>query len=119
MRKLLGALTLVLAPLTLASATLVASAAQAGEMKPAHAHGIELKGVTGVAYYTVDSGQYHVVAVLAAEGGGVPVRVSTMLDPGQSFTISVPGAIGEREAVVEIARRGDTVAVSPAVVALN
>jgi hypothetical protein len=113
MRSFLSALALVLAPLALASA------AQAGDMTPAHAHGIELNGVTGVAYYTVESGQYHVVAVLAAEGGNTPVRVSAMLNPGQSFTISVPGAVGEREAVIEIVRQGDAVAVSPAVVALN
>lgn len=109
MRRIAYALALALAPLT----------AQAGELEPAQAHKIELNGLNGVAYYTVEDGQYHVVAVLASGEAGAPVRFSAMFEPGQGFTIAVPGPVGERESVIEIVRQGDIVAVSPVVVALN
>ena len=109
MRRIAYALALVLAPM----------AAQAGELQPANAHKIELKDVNGVAYYTVTDGEYHVVAVLASGEGATPVRFSATLEPDQRFTIAVPGAIGEREQVVEIVRQGDSIVASPVVVALN
>jgi hypothetical protein len=114
-RRVFSALALAIA---LAPA-LAPVATQAGEMRPAHAHPIELKSVTGVAYYTVEAGQYQVVAVLAADDSAAPVRFVATLEPGQRFTISVPGAVGEREAVIEIVRQGDTVIVAPVVVASN
>ena len=109
MRRCILAILLALSPL----------AAQAGDLKPSQAHSIELNSVHGVAYYTVENGEYRVVALLAASEGGIPVRVATTLTPGQRITVAVPGAVGAREAVVEIVRDGDTVAVSPIVVALN
>jgi hypothetical protein len=116
MRRAFRALAFAIA---LATPALAPVATQAGEMRPAHAHPIALKGVTGVAYYTVESGQYQVVAVLAAGESAAPVRFAAMLEPGQRFTISVPGAVGEREAVIEIVRQGDMVIVAPVVVASN
>jgi hypothetical protein len=108
MRRLLLASVIALSPV----------AAQAGELKPTQAHSIDLNGVHGVAYYTVEDGDYHVVAVVAHDGG-TPVRVSAHLADGQSVVISVPGAVGSAEATLEIVRDGDAVSVSPTVVALN
>ena len=108
MRRLLLASILALAPL----------AAQAGELKPTQAHSIDLNGVHGVAYYTIEDSDYHVVAVVAHDGGK-PVRVSAHLADGQSVVIAVPSVVGTAEATFEIVRHGDAVLVSPTVVALN
>jgi len=115
MRRYISALAL---GITL-TATAFPFAAQAGELKADHAHKIELRGVNGVAYYTVEAGRYHVVAVLAADETAAPVRFAATLEPGQSFTISVPGAVDQGAATIEIVRDGDAVRVAPAVVALN
>jgi hypothetical protein len=98
---------------------LSASAAQALELKPLEAHKIEMNGVNGVAYYTWDGEDCRVVAVLAAGESGTPVRFSTTLEPGQHVTVAVPGGDGENASAVEFVREGDSVAVAPALLALN
>lgn len=98
---------------------LCASAAQALELKPIEAHKIEMNGVNGIAYYTWDGEDCRVVAVLAAGDSGTPVRFSTTLQPGQHVTVAVPGGEGESASAVEFVRQGDSVAVAPALLALN
>jgi hypothetical protein len=51
------------------------------------AHKIDLGSVNGVAYYTEEAGRFHVVATLAQQEGQ-PIRVETLLSPGQSFVLS-------------------------------
>ena len=51
------------------------------------AHKIDLGGVNGVAYYTEEAGRFHVVATLAQQEGQ-PIRVETVLAPGQSVVLS-------------------------------
>lgn len=50
-------------------------------------HKIDLGNVNGVAYYTEEAGRFHVVATVAQKEGQ-PIRVETMLAPGQSFVLS-------------------------------
>lgn len=109
MRRYFLAIVLALSPLV----------AQAGEMKANRAHSIELAGVHGVAYYTVEGEQYHIVALLAAGEGATPVRVSTDLASGQRITVAVPGPLGTRSTTIEITRLGDIIAVGPVQVARN
>lgn len=96
-----------------------AGAAHAAELTPNHAHSIALKGVSGVAYYTVEAGAYRLVAVLASGDAAAPVRFSASLLPGQRVSVSVPGAAGESEAAVEFVRQGDSVMIAPLRVALK
>lgn len=58
--------------------------AQAGGPR---AHLIDLGGINGVAYYTEEAGRFHVVATLAQQEG-LPLRVETVLAPGQSVILS-------------------------------
>jgi hypothetical protein len=69
-----------------------------------------------VAYYTVEPAGYHVVATLAHGESGMPVRVEAVLAPGQSMTLSTPGASNAAPAVVEISRDGDQLLVRDATI---
>lgn len=51
------------------------------------AHKIDLGSVNGVAYYTEEAGRFRVVATLAQQEG-LPIRVETVLAPGQSVVLS-------------------------------
>ncbi len=87
-------------------------AVAAHELKPVAAEAIDLGEVSGVAYYTVERDGFHVVATVASEGGeGRPVRLEAILAPGQSVTLSAPGALGDGPDVVEITRSNDRVLV--------
>ena len=83
---------------------------------PANAGGpralkIDLGGVNGVAYYTEEAGRFHVVATLAQQEG-LPIRVETLLAPGQSVVLST--AKGEAGATsVELSRDKDDLTVAP------
>ena len=90
-------------------------AAAFASLEPAHADGlrpidamsINLGEVSGVAYYTVEQDGFHVVATLAQGKEGTPIRVVSVLAPGQSVAFSAahqPGAL-------EISRNGDSVLV--------
>lgn len=70
----------VAAAVTLAA---IGSAAAGGS----RTHKIDLGNVNGVAYYTEEAGRFHVVATVAQKEGQ-PIRVETMLAPGQSFVLS-------------------------------
>ncbi len=67
------------------------------------AHMIDLGGVNGVAYYTEEAGRFHVVATLAQQAGQ-PIRVETLLAPGQSFVLSTATEGGAAPASVELSR---------------
>jgi hypothetical protein len=78
-------------------------AAHAGGMRPIEAKSIDLGEVSGVAYYTVERDGLHVVTTLAQGETGIPIRVVSVLAPGQSVVLSTPHASG----AIEISRKGD------------
>lgn len=72
---------------------------------------IDLGGIRGVAYYVEEAGRFRVVATLAQQEG-VPFRVETALEPGQSVVLSSPnGAAGLTR--VELRREADILTVRP------
>ena len=86
-------------------------AAHADDLRPISAISIDLGEVSGVAYYTVERDGFHVVATLAQGMTGTPIRVVSVLAPGQSVTFSTP----QHEAdALEISRNGDSVLVRKA-----
>lgn len=76
---------------------------------------IDLGGVSGTAYYTVEQGGYRVVATLADSGSNV-TRMEAVLAPGQSIVLSAPGAVGMPPARIEITRHENEVEVQKATV---
>jgi hypothetical protein len=96
---------LVVAAFALASL----EAAHADGLRPIDARSIDLGGVSGVAYYTVQRDGFHVVTTLAQGTAGTPIRVVSVLAPGQSVAFSTPQA-----GVLEISRNGDSVLVRKA-----
>ena len=88
-----------------ASASL--EAAHADDLRPISAISIDLGEVSGVAYYTVGRDGFHVVATLAQGTAGTPIRVVSVLAPGQSVAFSTPHEAG----ALEISRNGDRVQV--------
>lgn len=108
--------TILAAALALAS---VAPAAAEG-LKPVQAQAIDLGAVSGVAYYTVERGGFRVVATITQQGEeAAPVRVETLLVPGQSVVLSAPREAGAAPQAVEISRRADTVLVRKAFAVAN
>jgi|ERR1700730_9281522 hypothetical protein len=98
---------LVVAAFALASL----EAAHADGLRPIDAKSIDLGEVCGVAYYTVERDGFHVVTTLAQGLAGTPIRVVSVLAPGQSVTFSTP----QHEAdALEISRNGDSVLVRKA-----
>jgi hypothetical protein len=93
-------------------AIVAATAAQAEELSPMQAKMITLGDVTGVAYYTVDSDGFRVVATLAAGENGMPMRFIATLASGQKVIVSVPQAADEAPMELQIARLGDAVIVT-------
>lgn len=85
--------------------------AQAQELGPVRAHKIDLGAVNGVAYYTVENGGFHLVATLGQQDGQ-PVRLETVLAPGQSVVLTSPGEPGAAPARVEISRQADDLRVA-------
>jgi hypothetical protein len=95
-----------------AAAFAVASlgAAHADGLRPIDARSIDLGEVSGVAYYTVERDGFHVVTTLAQGVAGTPIRVVSVLAPGQSVAFSTPHQAG----ALEISRNGDRVLVRKA-----
>lgn len=90
----------------------IANAASALELKPLHGQSINLGAVSGTAYYTVERNGYRVVATLAREGvDASPMRIETVLKPGQSVSLSTPREWGAAGATFEIQRIDDAVLV--------
>jgi hypothetical protein len=93
-----------------AAAVALASIGSASAGGPC-AQKIDLGGINGVAYYTEEAGRFHVVATLAQQEG-LPIRVETILAPGQSVVLST--ARGEAGLTsVELARDADSLTVRP------
>jgi hypothetical protein len=85
-------------------------AAHADGLRPIEAKSIDLGEVSGVAYYTVERDGYHVVTTLEQGMAGMPIRVVSVLAPGQSVVLSTPHQAG----ALEISRNGDSVFVRKA-----
>ena len=79
----------------------------ADDLRPMSAISLDLGEVSGVAYYTVERDGFHVVATLAQGMTGTPIRVVSVLAPGQSLAFSTP----RQEGALEISRNGDSVLV--------
>lgn len=97
--------------LAAALATVVATGAGAGELKPYAGHSIALGSVVGAAYYTVEADGFRVVATLSGSASGDPIRVVSTLADGQRVTIAVPASPGMSANDVVIVRDGDRVEV--------
>lgn len=85
-------------------------AAHADGLRPIHGQSINLGEVSGVAYYTVERDGFHVVTTLAQGVAGTPIRIVSVLAPGQSVALSTPHQTG----AIEISRNGDSVLVRKA-----
>ena len=103
--------TLFAAAFTLASL----GAAHADGLRPIEAKSINLGDVSGVAYYTVERDGLHVVTTLAQGQAGTPIRVVSVLAPGQRVLLSTPHQAG----AFEISRKGDSVLVRKAPTVTN
>ena len=88
-------------------------AAAASELPPGSGYSIDLDRFTGAVYYTVEQDGYRVVATIAEGEDGLPVRFVATLTDGQAFAISVPGNLGEPSRLVEFARAGGKLIISP------
>jgi hypothetical protein len=94
--------------------------AHAEGLKPLQGRVIDLGDVSGVAYYTVEPDGFRVVATLAKKAeDAIPVRIVSVLAPGQSLTLSTPREAGALDDAVEIARRADTVLIQDAAAGLT
>ena len=82
-------------------------AAHADGLRPIEAKSINLGDVSGIAYYTVERDGFHVVTTLAQGQAGTPIRLVSVLAPGQSVVLSTPNGPG----ALEISRNGDSVLV--------
>jgi hypothetical protein len=91
--------TLFVAAFALASL----AAARADAVRPIQAKSIDLGEISGIAYYTVERDGFHVVTTLAQGETGTPVRVVSVLAPGQSVVLSTARLAG----AIEISRKGD------------
>ena len=85
-------------------------AAHADGLRPIEAKSIDLGEVSGVAYYTVERDGFHVVTTLAQGTAGTPIRVVSVLAPGERVVFSTPDQAG----ALEISRSGDNVLVRKA-----
>ena len=93
-----------------AAAVALASIGSANAGGP-RAHKIDLGSVNGVAYYTEEAGRFRVVATLAQQEG-LPIRVETVLAPGQTVVLST--AKGEAGLTsVELSRQNNDLTVLP------
>ena len=95
--------TFLAAALTLTSL----GAAQANSLKLIEGRSTNLGDVSGVVYYTIERDGFHVVTTLANGETGMPIRVVSILSPGQRVVLSTP----TQAAGIEISREGDRVLV--------
>jgi len=100
MKRVVASLTAAL----LVSATPALSA----EVNPAHGQTIDLGGLKGVAYYTVQPEGYHVVATLAGEDSQ-SVRFEANLSDGQSLVVT--SSANGTPTKVQLSRKADRVLV--------
>jgi hypothetical protein len=91
------------------------AAARADSLGPIEGRSIDLGGISGIAYYTVERDGFHVVATLAQGEAGTPIRIVSVLADGQRVVLSTPQQAGE----IEISRNGGSVFVRKASTATN
>ena len=91
------------------------AAAHADGLRPIEGKSIDLGGMSGIAYYTVEPDGFHVVATLAQGETGTPIRVVSVLAPGQRVVLSTPQQAG----AIEISRSGNSLLVRKANTATN
>jgi hypothetical protein len=91
------------------------ASARADGLRPMEGKSIDLGGISGIAYYTVERDGFHVVATLAQGEAGTPIRVVSVLAPGQRVALSTPQQAG----AIEISRNGDAVFIRKANAATN
>jgi hypothetical protein len=85
---------------------------RADEPRPIQAQRLDLGGVAGIAYYTVEPDGFHVVATLAQDSkDGIPLRVQSVLDVGRSLKLSTPGVNGIEPATITFAHEGEKLVV--------
>ena len=97
---------------TAAIALFAFGAAQAEELKPLAGKTIDLGGVKGAAYYTVEGEDFRVVTTLQAGETGSPLRFVSTLSDGETLTVQVPSRNGTTEDLM-ITRTGDILDISP------
>ena len=85
-------------------------AARATGLRPIEGKSIDIGGVSGEVYYTIEPDGFHVVTTVAQGETGTPIRVVSVLAPGQSVVLSTP----DQAAALEIRRDGDSVLVRKA-----
>jgi hypothetical protein len=102
-------------PLAAALSLALLGAAQANGLRPIEGKSIDLGGVSGIAYYTVEPDGFHVVTTLAQGEEGTPIRVVSVLAPGQRVVLSTP----RQAEALEISRNGDSLLVRKATAASN
>ncbi|OKO73765.1 hypothetical protein [Bradyrhizobium sp. AS23.2] len=98
--------TLLAAAFTLSSL----GAAHANGLRPLQGDSIRLGDLSGVTYYTVEPDGFRVVTTFAEGEAGTPVRVVSVLAPGQRVVLSTPHQVG----TLEISRNGDNLLVRKA-----
>jgi hypothetical protein len=84
--------------------------AHADGVRPIEARSIDLGEISGIAYYTVERDGFHVVTTLAQGEAGTPIRVVSVLAPGQSVVLSTARLAD----AIEISRKGDSLFVRKA-----
>ncbi|MBV9560717.1 MAG: hypothetical protein JOY90_09700 [Bradyrhizobium sp.] len=90
-------------------------AAHAEDVRAIEAKSIHLGEISGIAYSTVERDGLHVVTTLAQGEAGTPIRIVSVLAPGQSVMLSTAGVAG----AIEISRKGDKLYVRRAGVVSN
>ncbi len=83
----MSTLKVALAAATVALAALGSASVGSAWAGSPVARSINLGNVNGVAYYTEEAGRFRVVATLA-QTEGQPIRVETLLAPGQTVVLS-------------------------------
>ena len=94
---------LYFAAFTFASLT----SASANELRPMNGKSVDLGGLSGVAYYTVERDGFHLVTTLSQGEAGAPIRIVSVLAPGQHVVLSTE----QQGDAIEISRKGDSVLV--------
>ncbi|MDE5443192.1 hypothetical protein GWG65_17380 [Bradyrhizobium sp. CSA207] len=84
--------------------------ARADSLRPIEGKSIDLGEISGIAYYTVERDGFHVVATLAQGQAGTPIRVVSVLAPGQRVVLST----AQQGRAIEIVRKDDSVLVRKA-----
>jgi hypothetical protein len=90
-------------------------AARADGLGPIQGKSVDLGEISGIAYYTVERDGFHVVATLAQGEAGTPIRVVSVLAPGQRLVLSTAHQAG----AIEISRQGDSILVRKAKAVTN